>query len=218
MSVQIEGIGNQKIEYRNHNEIDFYCLSEYLTLAKKAISKFANRFYRGLSIKMLKDEDAISNIANAIMMADWRFDENYVGKNKEKKTRYSYRNQCALWAIQGYVTKNYRNKNKKQKTYSLDHTIYDNEEFSSYCFVVNNKSKSPEEIILYEEESQQIKNKIHEIMCLDFVTDNQKEYIRLYYIEGNTFEKIGKKFRLTREAIRQSIKKAITKIQEYYNV
>ena len=218
MSVQIEGIGEQKIEYRDHNEINFYCLSEYLTLAKKSISKFANRFYRGLSIKMLKDEDAISNIANAIMMADWRFDENYVGKNKEKKTRYSYRNQCALWAIQGYVTKNYRNKNKKQKTYSLDHTIYDNEEFSSYCFVVNNKSKSPEEIMLHEEQNQQIKNKIDEILCLDFITDNQKEYIRLYYIEGNTFEQIGKKFRLTREAIRQSIKKAITKIQEYYNV
>ena len=66
MLLQLNGVGNQKIKYKDHSTMNFDSLSEYLKLAKKAISKFANQFYNGLSSKMLKDEDAISSIANAI--------------------------------------------------------------------------------------------------------------------------------------------------------
>ena len=220
MSVQIEGIGKQKIEYRNHNEIDFYCLSEYLTLAKKSISKFANRFYNGLARKMLKDEDAISNIAYSLMLADWRYDENYPNqKNEQKKTQYSYRNQCAIWAIQSYITKNYkRNNSKKQKIYSLDYATDEEKSNTSYSYIKDKKTKNPLENIIEDEEKEDLRLFLNNLLETNQLSDKQKDYVKLYYYEGYTFEQIGKKFGLTREAIRQSIKKGLAKIKESINV
>ena len=91
-------------------------LDTYIGLAKKTISKFGSQFYSGLSTEMLKNSDAISDVATAIMYADWRFDPNRPGKSGQKKTLYSYRNQCALWAMKTYVTVKY----KKRKNISLD--------------------------------------------------------------------------------------------------
>ena len=77
----------------------FDSLDTYIQLAKKTISKFAPKFYNGLAAEMLSNEDAISDIATAIMSADWKFDSNRVGPTGLKKTQYSYRNQCVIWAM-----------------------------------------------------------------------------------------------------------------------
>ena len=69
MLLQLNGIGKQKISYKDHTDIQFDSLSNYMTMAKKTIAKFANKVYNGLSNKMLKDEDAIASVANAIRMA-----------------------------------------------------------------------------------------------------------------------------------------------------
>jgi len=214
MSIQIEGIGNQKISYKDHKTINFYSLPEYLNLAKKSISKFANKFYGGLARKMLKDEDAVSNIAYSLMLADWRYDENYQSQNSQKKTQYSYRNQCALWAIQSYITKNYKTKKSSpSKIFSLDH--YSNDESNnSYRFIQDQKAVDPHEYTVSTEEQVVIKDLITKLLSTKSISDRQKQYIELYYYEGMTFDQIGKKFSLTREAVRQSIKKAIAKIKE----
>lgn len=217
MSVQIEGIGKQKIKYRNHDEIDFYCLSEYLTLAKKSISKFANKFYNGLARKMLRDEDAISNVAYCLMLADWRYDENYEStqKDRQRKTQYSYRNQCAIWAIQSYITKNYnKSHSSKNKTYSLDYKLDEDGSNSSYDYIADKNGPNPLETILETEEKNEIRKYLENLFEKNELSDKQKEYIKLYYYEDYTFEEIGKKFGLTREAIRQSIKKSLIKIKE----
>ena len=52
----------------------FDSLDSYIQLAKKTISKFAPKFYNGLAAEMLSNEDAISDIATAIMSADWKFE------------------------------------------------------------------------------------------------------------------------------------------------
>lgn len=206
MFLQLEGIGNQKIEYKDKSEVEFDTLSNYMLMAKKSISKFANKFYSGLSTKMLRDEDAISNVANAIMMADWRYDENHEGVNGQKKTKYSYRNQCALWAIQTYVTKNYKKK-LKNSVYSLDYAEEDGD--CKYINTLDSKTKSPEQILIEKEKDANIKTLIDSMLSIDCLSQRQREYIKLYYFENNTFEQIGKKYSLTREAIRQSINKAL---------
>ncbi len=45
------------------------------------------------------------------------------------------------------------------------------------------------------------------------ITDREEKIIRLYYIDGKTFEEIGKYFGITRERIRQIHAKAITKLK-----
>lgn len=219
MLLHLNGIGNQKIKYKNHSTIQFDSLQEYILLAKKSISKFANQFYQGLSSKMLHDEDAVSAVANAIMMADWRWDENYENDKGTKKTKYSYRNQCALWAIQTYVTKDHKKDKKfKKKVFSLDHMIEDDNESSVHSFTQDDKSLSPETILINAENKQELTNLINSLLNLDRLTARQKDYIRLYYFEAHTFEKIGQKYGITREAVRQGLNKAINTIKETVNV
>ena len=56
MLLQLSSIGNQKIKYKNHEDLEFASLKEYLLLAQKTISKFSRQFYKGLGVKMLKYE------------------------------------------------------------------------------------------------------------------------------------------------------------------
>jgi RNA polymerase sigma factor (sigma-70 family) len=219
MLLQLNGIGNQKIQYKDHSTLSFDSLDNYMLLAKKSISKFSNQFYNGLSAKMLKDEDAISSIANAIMMADWRWDENYQNTKGTKKTKYSYRNQCALWAIQTYVSKNHKkNKKFKNKIYSLDHIVEDHDDSTVHSFTQDTKSLSPEEILSNKENKEQLSSLIESLLSLECLSPRQRDYIRLYYFESYTFEKIGQKYGITREAVRQGLNKAITLIKESINV
>lgn len=213
MFLHLSGIGEQKISYKDHSNIKFETLDTYLLLAKKAISKFSNSMYSGLASKMLKDEEAISSVANAIMMADWRWDENYQNSKNTKKTRYSYRNQCAIWAIQTYLTKNYKHQKKtKKKVYSLDFDM--NDDCSSIYDTVASISCDPPDITLIEkEENENLKDNITNLLGSDLLTDRQKDYIKLYFFEDQTFEEIGNKYDITREAVRQGLNKALDLIR-----
>lgn len=219
MLLQLNGIGNQKISYKNHKDIKFDDLNEYILLAKKSIAKFSNKFYHGLSTKMLKDEDAISSVATAIMMADWRWDEDYKNDKGTKKTRYSYRNQCALWAIQTYVSKDHKkNKKFKKKVYSLNHVLGEDDSDSTQTFTQDSKTLNPEEFLIEKENKEELSSLINNLLSLDCLSARQKDYIRLYYFESYTFEKIGKKYGITREAVRQGLNKAIETIRGVANV
>ena len=214
MFLQLEGVGKQKIDYKDHENVKFDSLNSYLLLAKKSISKFANKYYVGLAAKMLKDEEAISNIANAIMMADWRYDENHINEEGNKKTRYSYRNQCAIWAIQTYVTKTLKKRKRlKGKCYSLDY-ISETEESGMHSYIKDCRAENPEKIYSQKESTLELRGLIDELMKVDCLSEKQKEFIKLYYFENYTFEQIGKEFNITREAVRQSLKKGISIIQE----
>jgi len=218
MLLQLEGVGKQKIQYRDPSEIQFDSLSEYILLAKKSISKFANKFYNGLSTKMLKDEDAISSVANAIMMADWRFNENREGQQGIKKTKYSYRNQCAIWAIQSYITKKHKNNTKTaHHVYSLDYMLDSSEDNSLHDCIQDHKAQSPDEICSKKESDEKFISIVDDLMNCESLTPKQKDYIRLYYFEDHTFEQIGNKYGVTREAVRQSVNKALSLLQEAIN-
>jgi RNA polymerase sigma factor (sigma-70 family) len=187
-------------------EKQFDSLSEYISLAKKTISKFAPKFYNGLSIEMLKNEEAISDVATALMYADWRFDENREGKGGQKKTLYSYRNQCAIWAIKTYVT----NKYKKQKNYSLDQS---NDDVKFNSLISDKSQRQPIDLIIDEEEKNILESDIGSILSSAAITEKQKKQIMMYYFEDRTLSYIGKKFGVSREAIRQNIKRGLESIR-----
>ena len=123
----IPSIGKQKIVYKDHSDVSFESLDFYLNLAKKIIAKMAPTFFNGLSKEMLRSEDAIAFVANAIMMGDWRWKKK-TSDQENYKTLYSYRNQCGIWAIQTYVTKQYKNKNNKRKIQAKYSLSYSNED------------------------------------------------------------------------------------------
>lgn len=210
----IPSVGKQKIAYKDHTDIKFESLDFYLNLAKKIIAKMGPTFFAGLSKEMLQSEDAVSFVANAIMMGDWRW-EKQSSTEKTNKTLYSYRNQCGIWAIQTYVTKQYKAKNSKKKIrakYSLSYQ--ENDDLDLETLIADENQKEPQDILIAKENKENIEQLINTLFNADIVSDKQKQFIKLYYFENLTLEKIGRRFNITREAVRQSIRSAIQKIRE----
>ena len=193
-------------------EKEFATLSDYISLAKRTISKFGPKFYKNLSVEMLKDEDAISDVATALMYADWRYDENRTGKTGLKKTQYSYRNQCAIWAIKTYVTQKYKCKATKNNVYSLD---FESNEKTLNEFIKDDRTKTPIDNIIDQESSDMLSEDIRELISSSSITDKQRQQIILYYFHEETLAQIGKKFNVSREAVRQNIKRAFESIRKY---
>jgi RNA polymerase sigma factor (sigma-70 family) len=214
----IPSVGKPKITYKNHNEVNFESLDFYMVLAQKIIAKMGAKIAANLAKNMLKNEDAIAFVANAIMMGDWRWKDNSNNNNKQTnyKSLYSYRNQCGIWAIKTYITKFYKTKNNiKQNNieeYSLNyHSLEDGEELQS--IVSDPKQCDPLSILIQAEDNDNAKKLVNDILCSEILSDKQKEYIKLYFFDGLTLEKIGLLHGVTREAVRQSIKTSISKIQ-----
>jgi len=186
-------------------ERKYESLSTYLMLAKKIINKFAPKF---IVKHMLNDEDAISDVAVALMNADKNFDPDRQGANNFKKTLYSYRNQCGLWAIKTYVTKQYKSK----KVNSLDY-VFDDDNNTLYSTIPDSKNKDPLTILIDNEQQDNTQSDIAFILDSDILNDKQKDQIRMYYFENKSLAEIGKSYGVTREAIRQSIKRALNSIR-----
>ncbi len=193
-------------------EKEFDSLCDYISLAKKTISKFAPKFYKNLSAEMLQSEDAVSDVATAIMYADWRYDENRTGKTGLKKTKYSYRNQCAIWAIKTYITQKYKNKSSKRQEYSLD---YQSNEKSLNEFVPDTRTKTPVQNLIEKEDLESLSVDVRSLIDSPYITDKQRQQIILYYFKDQTLAQIGKVFSISREAVRQNIKRAFDSIRKY---
>jgi RNA polymerase sigma factor (sigma-70 family) len=196
-------------------EKQFEPMSIYISLAKKTINKFAPKFYNGLNKEMLSNEEAISDVATALMYADWRYDPERTGKEGNKKTLYSYRNQCAIWAIKTYVTQKYKNSNKQYKIHSLDNTFDDHDKSNGYCITTNNSEQNPLEILIENETNENISADLLKTLNSGVISDKQKQQLIMYYYDDMTLSQIGKRFNVSREAIRQNIKRAIQAIKNY---
>lgn len=194
-------------------EQQFETLEVYTNLAKKIISKFAPTFYIGLRKELLSNDEAISDIASAIMMADWKWDANRKGHEGQSKTRYSYRNQCGIWAIKTYISSKYKKKNQYSKL-SIDSMSKD--ELNTYATNIPDRSVSdPYEIVSFKEESDNLKEDIQKLLNSNILSDKQRNQIYKYYFENKTLVEIGKEYGVTREAIRQNIQKGLNKIKLY---
>jgi RNA polymerase sigma factor (sigma-70 family) len=209
----IPSIGKQKIAYKDHANVKFESMDFYIGLAQKIIAKMAPSFFCGLSKEMLKNEDAISFVATAIMMGDWRWKNGEENTDKKYKNLYSYRNQCGIWAIQTYVTKQYKQKNSNKKikaSYSLNHQ---EDDMTLEGILPDPSQKEPVNILIDQEDKNSLSNDIVDLLNLSAISDKQKQYIQMYYYENMTLEQIGRYFGVTREAVRQSVKSALEKIR-----
>ena len=174
--------------------------------------KFAPKFYPGLRMELLNNDDAVSDIAHAIMQADWKWDANRKGHEGKTKSKYSYRNQCAFWAIKTYISQKYK---KKNSSLSLDAVITDDEGNTFAQSLHDNSSNDPYILVSEKEQSDNLKTIINRLISSDLLTDKQRQQIRMYYFEDKTLLEIGNTFGVTREAIRQNIQKGINRIRAY---
>ena len=210
----IPSIGKQKIAYKDHESVKFESLDFYIKLAQKTISKLGRNFFSGLSKEMLSSEDAIAFVANAIMMGDWRWKDNKDNSEIKHKNLYSYRNQCAIWAMKTYITKKYNKKNIAKNS-ELSISSSHDEDMKLSDILPDQKQEMPLNILIDKENKILFEELLDKLFNSNIITDKQKEQIRMYYLEDYTLDKIGKHYNVTREAIRQSIKSAIAKIRSF---
>lgn len=187
-------------------------LVEYIDMAKKTIRAFSNKICPGICSQMSNSEDAIADIAYAMMCADWKYDKNRKGKQTNKsKTKYSYRNQCAIWAIQTYIKRHL-----KGKPLYLNNILDKDDELNFADILEDHSQKEPIENVMHNEKITLETQLVKEIFDSELLTSVQKDKLRLYYLEGLSLAKIGQKYGVTREAIRQTIKNSINTIQESF--
>ena len=183
---------------------------EYIDIAKKVIRTFADKICPGMCKEMSQNEDAVADIAHAIMCADWKYDETRKGKtSNQTKTKYSYRNQCAIWAIQTYVKKHLKNKH-----YYIHEIVTDQSDLSFDQMIEDTNQKEPLTNVIAREKTELEKEMVNDIFESGILSETQKDKLKLYYFENLSLAKIGKRYGVTREAIRQNMKVSIKKIQE----
>jgi RNA polymerase sigma factor (sigma-70 family) len=193
--------------------MEFETLHTYRTIAQKAVRKLAPKFYPSLAMEIINNDEAFGEIVNAIITADWKWDENRTGKETgKKKTLYSYRNQCVIWALKTYVT----NKYKSNKSVAINRTR-SNEDGSYDDQVEDTRNIDPSDIVMNMELETNRQNLVNELFNSSILTDKQKEQIKLYYFHNQTLSEIGSKYGTTREAVRQNIKKGLRSIGDLIN-
>jgi RNA polymerase sigma factor (sigma-70 family) len=190
-------------------------LATYRMIAQKAVKRLAPKFYTNLSTEILSNEEALGEIVNAIITADWKWDSERVGKESgQKKTLYSYRNQCVIWAIKTYITNKYKSASRVQ---SINRTKNngDNSPFEEQ--VEDTKILEPIDLLIENEYHSNTNKLVTELFNSNILTNKQKEQIKLYYFHDLTLAQIGAKYGTTREAVRQNIKKGLETIGSVFN-
>ena len=204
-------------------------LKEYTTIATKIIAKVASKYSSKLANFMLKDDEAIGSVVNALITADEQYNSDYICKNGNKgvSNLKSFRTQRARYRIFEYI-KNY---SKKNKTSSLDFPIAVCGELRDPIYLkdmlTDDKQKEPCDILESIETFNINKEIVEKILSSDYLSSREKHVIMLRYVDGYTLEKIvdtltplsgNKSRRLTKQYISFILIKALRKIREKINV
>lgn len=168
-------------------------LSEYIKIAKKTIAHFASS---SLASSMLKNEDAISFIAECLMKGSIRW------KEDGGRELHSYLNQCAIWGIKRWVT-NQKSANRYSGL-SLDYILDESEGNSLYALLEDKKQRKEPDL------------SIDEIINKPYLNDTQKECLRLRFVDGMTLRAIGKTLNKSSQRIEQIVNKALGKLRKEY--
>ena len=175
-------------------------LYEYIEIAKRCIGAFAS------SPNMLQDDDAIAHVAEHLMLGHLRWKEN------GGRTLHSYLNQCAIWAIKSWKSKLYQTSQHQELSLNTNYrsNSYGRED-QLYQLIPDKKAKEPFDILFNNNEKTT--QTLIESPCL---TNCQRHCLKQRYIENQTFQQIGDSLGISRQAVEQSIKRAIGKLQNEF--
>jgi len=165
-------------------------MNDYLKEARYVIIKWGD-------FNMLKDDDAIADVAHNLMLAEWRYDPT------KGASRLTHRINYGKYAVLDIYKK--RKKESRHKHIPINQT---------------GDSREQEGIILtdesYEREkeykiSAEFVSKVLDNRCINKV---QREYLRERYINGKTFQEIADEFSVSRQAVQQSIANALKNLKK----
>lgn len=188
----------------------FVSLKEYLLIAQKLIAKLAPPT---IKTKMLRDEDAISHVAHAIMMADWKWNPDYKSPSGRVKTKKSYRVARAIWAMSEYIEKYHNRKFTLSLSYDYGKSS-SNKDVPLSGLLEDIKSSNPMDICEKKDEALSTSVLVSSLLASHHLTPRQSSYISEYFLKDKTLQEVGDIHGVTREAVRQGINKGLSKLQQ----
>ena len=204
--MDIAPVSNSKKPYPDATKIKFESMDAYILHAKKIICYFAPKFRKGLREQILNNEEAISNVATAIMLADWTFDREYIGEKGAKCSISTYRNLRAIWAIKSFMTRKNR---KSSKCLSLNNEINDRGS-GAYDAMQDDSCPSPQD----SPERKEVREWLERVVDSALLSKKQSLYVRKRFFEDKTIAEIATESDVSRQAVGESINRAIRKIKE----
>lgn len=176
-------------------------LDEYLKTARRIIGKFA---FGPARKQMLRDEDAIAFVAEHLMTATVRFEED------KGRTFRSYLNQCGIWAINRWLT-NVKAAGKNE-VLSMDFEKINRQGIGNnlYDSISDNTMGIAESIISQET--------VDEILSHPCLNETQRQCLKFKFVEDLTYREIGEKINRTRARVEQITKEALRKLNEHLEV
>lgn len=163
-------------------------LGWYLDNARNAIKIFGRPY-------MLKDEDVISNVANAMMVADQQYD-GVTG------SREGFRWDRAEYAIRKILSSSKKKKNVT--VYSINTDRADGREYSE----ILTRDKNPKSHAI-------IPDVVSMVETADYLTDGERFCILNKYVKSKTLQEIGGELGTTRENARQIIERGLAKLRRH---
>jgi RNA polymerase sigma factor (sigma-70 family) len=201
--IDLVNIGDPRLEYSEENKVNLEeSVGEYLKLARKYIKTIAPKIRADLASKILSSDDAISNIATVLMMADWRWNG--------KGTKSGYRAQRVHYALYAMLERDISR--NKRGVMSLNHEIDD--DGTQLCELLPDDTPSPDIYSMTQEERQQIEQVLTDTAN---ITGMQSQCIQMHFLDEMTYADIGRKLGVSREAVRQSVHRGVNRIKEVIN-
>ena len=165
-------------------------MKEYLKEARYVIIKWGD-------FNMLKDDDAIADVAHNLMLAEWRYDPT------KGASRLTHRINYGKYAVLDIYKK--RKKESKYRHITINHAESDREEAG---IILTDEGFRKEEDYRLSVET------VENILSNKSINQTQKGYMRERYINGKTLQEIALEFGVSRQAVQQSIANALKNLKK----
>ena len=165
-------------------------MNDYLKEARYVIIKWGD-------FNMLKDDDAIADVAHNLMLAEWRYDPT------RGASRLTHRINYGKYAVLDIYKK--RKKESKYRHITVNQIESDREE-NGIILTDESYARQEEHKLSSEFVANVLNNK-----CINKI---QRGYMRERYINDKTFQEIADEFGVSRQAVQQSIANALKNLKK----
>ena len=187
---------NQTFENKNP-EVEMLSLDEYLNIAKKCIAYFANRDLRS---QMLKSEDAVSFVAEHLMSATCRWSPD------KGRTLRSYHNQCAIWAIQNWMSR----LAKTREVLSINKEIGGDDDTCQLYEILEDKR----DLSFSETKYQEMRTEIRSMIDGSGLSEMEKDCLTKKFLDHMSVKEISKDINKVDKFVYNIIQRAIKKLRK----
>ena len=195
-----------------HDDVEFESLSSYLEQANRLISHYCkNKNPRAYSV-LSNNEDAVSLVAHALMMADWTYDVSNKSKNGSA-SKNTYRYLRATWAMKTVMSKSTLQRLRTPLSLDISFSTESGEN-SLMEFIEDFSEGSPSSRL----ETQELRHNIQCLLELGLVTETQKQYLVLRYLNEMELDEIAQFKGVTRQAVYDGLKRAKRFLREGLNL